>query len=61
MLLGHTALDLAVEFGHTETVEVLKKYGEPYLNFFLIALKLKAMMGVLFQKFLPNTSRMIKI
>ena len=39
MFLGETALDFAVQKGHTETAEVLRNNGEPNLYFFLKALK----------------------
>ncbi len=42
MFLGYTALDLAVEEDHTETAEVLRNNGEPYLNFILLALIIKS-------------------
>ena len=41
MFLGETALDFAVKKGHTETAEVLRNNGEPYLNFVLLALIIK--------------------
>ncbi len=38
MSLGETALDLAIRYGHSETEEVLRKKGEPYLNLVPLAI-----------------------
>ncbi len=42
LFLGETALDLAVKYGHTETVEVLRNSGEHYPNFVILVLIIKS-------------------